>query len=289
MSIYPTQNIIDTIYRSSNNFRYNVFADIENSIFKSSLNDSQYLNTITPDGPVENLEAVHNQLNINGYISSNYLNHFQNKSLLNTYHVQDFVVFLNPPIKLLKKEDIILIKNRLERTKKIFISKEISDCWSTIDGEIIEPGIRPIDINTSTRKDIIILSPINDPSTIKIHRSLQTKYNNIQVISSINSYNEIMDILNEYKICINMGVCIDSIYAIAAGCKTICRSKINNEVYDYESIDHLKQIIDSSISNYNIKEQADISSKILNSYKYDEFEKQISKYIALTIMEPFLI
>lgn len=289
MSIYPTQNIIDGVYRSSKNFRYNLSINLENSIFQTLLLDNKDINFIQVSDSIEYLNYIHSTININGHISSNYLDHFQNKRLYNTYHIKDFVLFLNSPLKILKKEDLILVRNRLYSTKKIFITQEIANQWNVIqDGYTLDPGIKQINLTKDKRKDLIILGH-NVKTTQKIYQILQNKYKDTHTIHSINGYDSIINTLTEYKACVNLGPSIDSLYAMAAGCVVVSKDAINNNVYTFNNTTDLAKVVQESINEYDIKKQIDYSYDLINKYDYSLFEKNIKKYIKSIIMEPFIL
>lgn len=288
MNIYPINNIIDSVYRPYNNFRYTVSINIHNSIFETLLLDNQYINFLRLGNSIDYLNYVHSTINLNAHVSSDYLNHFQNKRLFDTYHIKDFVLFLDPPLKILKKEDIILVKNRLQSTQKVCITDQIAKRWSGIKALTIEPGIKPCDLDGAKRKDIIILS-YNDKMVPKIYQALQNKYKNVHVVHAVDNYNSIMNTLKEYKVCINLGISVDSLYAQSAGCVVISKDSIYNDTYELTNIQNLVTEVGYHLDNYDFEKQKQKSLLLINNYNYEKFEQNMSKYIIETIMEPFTI
>lgn len=289
MIIGPNQNIIDNVMRLSNRLKFNIILDIKNSIFRSLIQDMDFVNFI-----VSNDESSTNRIcslfNINGYIASDYISHSQKQSIFQGCHIKDMILILEPPMTLLKREDVILLADRLSDTKKIGIDSAIVDKWpsSIIDISTVSIGIKDRELNKDKRKPLVILSD-GSQFAQKISMILHRKYADLKILQSFDDYDKSIDILNEYKVCLNIGLIIDSLFAMSAGCKVISSQSIRPDIETYKDIEHLLSLLDYHIENYDFKKQKTVAKKLIKESDYETFSKSFKNTISTYFMEPFIL
>ena len=191
----------------------------------------------------------------------------------------------------LKKEDFILLSERLSRVKLLCFGEDIAKQWPNNivnSSYIIEPGILHKDINIEDRYPLIIMSD-GSKSSQKICSILNSKYENIKIITSFDDYESVIEQLNKYKVCLNLNTSLDSIASLGCGCITIAKKSINKNILIYNSIEEITKIIDESIISFDIKKQKDISTHIMQKYKYDIFQEKFDQTIDMYLREAFTI
>lgn len=288
--INPITNIIDNIYRNTTVIKKNIILHMRDSLIRSLMQKTNSYNPITVTDHNSTV-AILNLLNINGHITDNYIEHHQYLNSLIYSHIKDIVMFNDFPVKALKREDFILLGERLNHSKLVCIGNEIAKSWPeniSRKFSIIEPGVLAEDINTDRRDPLIVLSD-NSKSAHKICSILNTKYKNIKIITAFEDYENILDQLNKYKVCLNLSSMLDSIVALAAGCVTIAQNQLNKDVIEYRSIEHVADQIESAIDSFDIKRQKDISLLTKEKYNYNIFQKKFNEIIDIHFKEAFII
>lgn len=291
MTIQPPQNVIDCIYRLSKKLSHPLILNMQPSIFRSLLEETNGLSFVISDNQDLNINTICSQFNINGVISSDYIRHSQQKNIYHNYHIQDMVMIIDPPHSMLKKEDIMLLEERLRDSKKICIGSNIYNKWPKrfIETLPIEPGLIDEELNIdNNRKKLIILSD-NSPASQRISAILYHKYQDVKVIGSYLDYDSLNKILNQYRVCLNLNASIDSIFALQSGCITISKEPYLNEVYKYNTLEDISKLIEKGIESFDIKRQKDTSLQITKNFPYSVFEQTLTQTIIDNLKEPFVI
>jgi hypothetical protein len=229
--------------------------------------------------------------NCNGVATSSYIGHSQQQYVYQNYHIKDMLIITEPPLKLLKKEDMMLLAERLQNCKKICIGQDTYSQWPSdlIKMSMIEPGVIDLDFNADQkRKQLIILSD-GSQSSQRISMFLYQKYKDVKIVTSYNDHIKLMETMNEYKVCLNLNTYLDSLFAVHAGCITISKDKSIDQVQTYDTVEDLLESIDKYIKIFDIKQQQEDSDSIKSKYSYDHFEKTLCKSIVEYIREPFVV
>jgi hypothetical protein len=205
-----------------------------------------------------NNSDVSEYLTLKSVLINNYQSYIMSDSYQNYYMSgeHDKVVFIHSDISYMKKEDIFLIKNRLQKFTIINLIESNNDLFDT-NINIALPKIKIS--NPSAKRDRVLIIDNNNYKDIA-HILKQT---NIDVIdfSSHKDYYSLINSLADYNLVVYKNY-IDNIVALSAGCSTI------------SSIDILKnqRIVPSNISHAN-------NTKI--NYDFATFSKILSKVIKL--------
>jgi hypothetical protein len=289
MIIQPTQNIIDCVYRLSSKLNHHMLLHMQPSIFRSLLYSVPGVSFVLSDS--KDLNTICSQFNINGVISSDYIAHSQHKNIYHNYHIKDIIMVTDPPHKMLKKEDMILLEERLRASKKICIGSNLYKTWSNslIEMSVIEPGLINGEFNEDKKRRTLIILSDNSSSSQKISSILYQKYQDVKVIGNYTDYNTIYKTLNEYSVCLNLNTSIDSIFPLQSGCITISREQYLNEVYKYNTFEDIIKLIETAINAFDIKKQKEISLQISNNFPFSVFEKTLMQTIIDNLKEPFVI
>jgi hypothetical protein len=259
------------------------------SIFRSLLYSVPGVSFVLSDS--KDLNTICSQFNINGVISSDYIAHSQHKNIYHNYHIKDIIMVTDPPHKMLKKEDMILLEERLRASKKICIGSNLYKTWSNslIEMSVIEPGLINGEFNEDKKRRTLIILSDNSSSSQKISSILYQKYQDVKVIGNYTDYNTIYKTLNEYSVCLNLNTSIDSIFPLQSGCITISREQYLNEVYKYNTFEDIIKLIETAINAFDIKKQKEISLQISNNFPFSVFEKTLMQTIIDNLKEPFVI
>lgn len=273
-------NQIKSIYRrllyKKNIAPINVFTTTSNSLYDDALyglND-QYI-TFLPSSfgdSVINSSIIF--INDPGsFVSqSNEFNKFTNKVLF----------FHDDKISKMKKEDLFLFNNEIEKYECYTFDKKVS----TINRNIIpiEYGFKsPPKI---TKNKSIILLGNRQNIDIIMHNQIKQVYGDAELINTQElSGKDLSGILSQYRICITMNSKYNSLLAASSGCFVI--SNINMEeanipyglyANDFDTI--MQNIGDMLSTSMSLHEE--ISDRIIKEYDYSTFSARISKIVQNT-------
>ena len=289
MSIQPPQNVIDCVYRLSQNLNHHMLLNMQPSIFRSLLQKICGISFVLSDN--KTINTVCSRFNVNGVISSDYISHAQQKNTYHNYHIKDIVMITDPPHRMLKKEDMMLLEERLRDSTKICIGSDIYKQWPNdlIDMLVIEPGLIEMEFNSSKKRRALAVLSDNSTSSQRISSILYQKYKDVKVIGSYTEYETLYKTLSEYSVCLNLNTSIDSIFAIQSGCITISKEQCFNGVCQYNTLEDITQLIEKGIETFNIKRQKEISLQTTENFPYSVFEKTLTQTIIDNLKEPFVI
>lgn len=288
--INPINNIIDNIYRATNNVQQNIILHIKDSLFGSILRQAASSNAIVAKNYNETI-GILNLFNINGYITDNYIEYSQYRNHMIYSHIKDIVILTDFPMEFLKREDFILLSERMSQSRLVCFDSNIAEQWSDVMSgrfDIIQPAVIDKQINIDSRKNLVVLSD-NSKLAQKICSILYRYYQDMKIITKFDNYEQTFDELNNYKVCLNLNATLDSLPPLAAGCLTIGQKKLNEFVIPYNSIDDMQNIINQLIKSFDVKKQKDISSQIIERYRFDIFAKKTNKLINTHFKEAFVL
>ena len=289
MIIQPSQNIIDCVYRLSQNLNHHMLLNMQPSIFRSLLQEVGGISFILSDNT--SIKTVCSRFNVNGVISSDYISHAQQKNTYHNYHIKDILMITDPPHRMLKKEDMMLLEERLRDSTKICIGSDTYKQWPNdlIEMLVIEPGLIEMEFNSSKKRRTLAILSDNSASSQRISSILCQKYQDVKVIGNYTEYETLYKTLSEYSVCLNLNTSIDSIFAIQSGCITISKEQCFSEIRQYNTLEDITQLIEEGIEAFNIKRQKEISLQVSGNFPYSVFEKTLMQTIIDNLKEPFVI
>lgn len=221
--------------------------------------------------------------------------------LLSEHQIMDMLFFHTNCPSNFKKEDKAIFQNAIKTAYKIFLSADIYNSWNIKDVRSfqINYGVPIIDTNTYNKiddlqnKKIIFLNTANRPEYINVFRHITKTYPNIEMISSVSDYENII-----YKLC-NASAVIDlqhgihTLYAIMCGATMITNQVFDGNLKSPIYISNVGQIVPSINKAINISsDKALINSDIqyiISEYKLENFQSNICDIFNTIKTEPFLL
>ena len=230
------------------------------------------------------------------HISNTFMNNPEQANIAKGLHLNNIVIFHTVLPQIFKKEDKILLKDSLNNTNKIMMSREISDAWKIEDDRtyLCNYGIPKIPINKNKeRKSIIVLNLNNNHRVDLLYNHIQSAFPDSYMLKDVSSYDilGVSDIISDYKICIDTEFLINCLFAISRGCFTIStlaelkESRHSLVLNDYSKIIN---IIQDSIKYYDNSNIIDESEYIFDKYSFNLFSEKILSIVDKTKMEAFI-
>ena len=216
------------------------------------------------------------------YMASNVIEHsnMRNKILFD-YGVPDVLCFHGLLPSKFKKEDLYILKKSSALSHKIFFDHSIQSSWSIKDklSFNIPYGLPNIPVKSVTnKKSVIILNLNNNNNLNTLYQFIQNVFKDAEMITDISSfgYQELVNKLSEFHICLENDSMINCLVSAYSGCYIISTlppiEHINGSfnISDYsEIIDQIKGLIP------NIKESD--KKILLDTYPFDRFLSQFTK------------
>lgn len=281
---YPQTNIFDHLIGLVNNFNIMVFMD-------------------SPDHcQIKNLADIPSKrINLYSYnlcISNNLIEYTQNN--VKDFHLNTIICIHSAKSPHIKKEDTVLISQKINNEIKIFFTESVKNSWKLHTNNIhyIKYGI-PDDFMYSKphneRKDILIINSQNSMITKQLMELLKPK--NL-ICDCLDVYNssiaDLNTLFNSYKVCIDLNIdnVINIMCAIASGCIGIMPNTSSTEYQDLQglffinSLDDILNTIDSILNNSYDPTTA--SENIKRAFPFDEFKNSMNNLIHKANREAFL-
>jgi len=284
-------NIIETTIRNSNKSSMNIlYSDTISSITPLLLMESKLLNFIKTSNISEEI------LNIgySAYFTNDYLEtNRQHKVISNMMHVHSVIPFLDLPLGLLKKEDLIILRQNLSHSKKICFNKLIYNVWKEhLDITQIKPGIPEFEFNDSKdRKSIIVISESNKKQARSLCSQIREIAQDAGLLVDLASLSikNIMTMLGQYKVAIILDNSLYSLLAMASGCSVISSIPFYDETVTYNTSDELNKAISETFNGFDIVKNKEIRAKTIEEYNFEIFDKELYKLIIDLTKEPFIL
>jgi hypothetical protein len=283
---YPQNNLFDTMLMSIRQHNYYLFGE----------NQKDYNMSNVIDLPPSYIKLYNYNLcctnNIIGFTSNN-LKQFHLNTLIFTHSYK-------PPY--IKKEDALLMSQRLERETKIFFSENAKQSWNLMGGSlVIKYGI-PTDFkiikSSSDRKDILIINTENLPHNQQLYQAIISKGYSCDIVNSItNNSKTINNKFNEYKICIDLAEhnIANLLCAISSGCVGVS-IKTPMLMNDYNIpglilVDSINTLLDSINDLLTIPdtEKEAFSAEANSVFNFNTFSKNIDGLMLKANMEAFIL
>jgi len=281
------QNMIQSINTLSlSSPVYNVLYENTNTIFDICINQVDTFNQIKQIDDNSNFAY-------DIYWSNDPANHINVVENIEKLHIHNIIYFRNLSNKNVKKEDKFLIQNRFRSSIQIAQNKNTQADWHMNKNSfILEYGIPKLIINENLRNSsILVINTINSKNLTQMFNAIKEYWPDSYMLTNVKkfSYNELCNIMQKYKICIETYDAYNILLAMANGCRVVSTINPDNEdilmIPNYNSIiDHLtKQLIqyDKNLFNH--------SDYITTKYCFNKFSTSINNIIQSILPTPVII
>lgn len=282
----PQNNMFDTMLMSIPQHNYYLFGD----------NKRDYNMPNIIDLPQKYIDLYNYNLcctnNIIGFTSNN----------LKQFHLNTLIFTHSYKPSYIKKEDALLMSQRLNRETKIFFSEAAKQSWN-LQGRssVIKYGV-PTQFKIlkapSERKDILLFNSENLPHNQQLYQALKSKgYSCDMITSVVNSPEFINTQFNEYKLCIDLAEhnISNLLCAISSGCVGISL-KTQMLLNDYNIpglilIDSINALLDdiSSLLSIPDAEKESFGSEVNSTFNFSVFSKHINELMLKANTEAFIL
>lgn len=286
MRSLPVSNIVNSlIYPESKNILY----DKHNSAFDLIIKSL--------DIAIVDISHAHSDMWYNVLISNTPIEFTTgNINVARSSHINSILFFHDAIPRQLKREDVLILHQQISNCTKICTDNQLLASWLPQDDkwQTVEYGIPYIDAVVEEKTiDFVVLNFNNNKNISDVYSKLKTAVSsNSLILNELpESLEELYDILDKTKICIDFDKRINSLVAASRGCFSII-SYENNLIDYYETINHLSSL-DDTLSNclYQIDEnkiQSQIN-KIKQRFPFETFAKNIEDTIISKSQEVFLL
>lgn len=284
---YPQNNIIDHCISAIDKHRYYMFG--ANKI------DFQIENMI--DLPDSHLSLY----NYNLCITNRILNYINN-STVKQFHLNTIILTHSHKPQNIKKEDTLLMSQRLQKEIKVFFSESAKDSWRLDNSIVLKygvPSVFNVANDTSKRKDVLILNYENLPHAQQIQAALINKNYSCDIMTSCRMPIEnINNMLNNYKACIDLAEhnIFNLLCGVASGCTGLSiRSPTTSEEYlningltFLNSVEEIFPVL-SQVLDIGDEERKNSSDDILKKFDFNNFSSKMSNIIQKANREAFTL
>jgi hypothetical protein len=285
MTATPVYNIVNSQLNIDN---YNIVYQNHNSSFDLILKTLDYNFC---DTEISNIG-----LNTNLWISNDPID-FSQKSIhsSNDAHVNSILFFHSVPPNQFKKEDILILKQHIQKKYKVLCSPNLASYWLPSDSkwQTIDYGI-PNLISQTTNKDynLVILNFNNNDTINSLCSDIQKNIPKTLMLNSMpNSIDELYSVLQNSHMCLDFENIINSLFASVCECFIISPYS-NPHLKYYAKIDHmdnLQNIIQSSLNNIDTNKILEQKQLILDRFPFDIFAQRVSVLFNSIIKEKFIL
>jgi hypothetical protein len=284
---YPQNNMIDHCISAIDKHRYYMFG--ANKI------DFQIENMI--DLPDSHLSLY----NYNLCITNRILNYINN-STVKQFHLNTIILTHSHKPQNIKKEDTLLMSQRLKKEIKVFFSESAKDSWRLDNSIVLKygvPSVFNIVNETSKRKDVLILNYENLPHAQQIQAALINKNYSCDIMTSCRMPIEnINNMLNNYRACIDLAEhnIFNLLCGVASGCTGLSiRSPTTSEEYlningltFLNSVEEIFPVL-SQVLDIGDEERKNSSDDILKKFDFNNFSSKMSNIIQKANREAFTL
>ena len=286
-----TNNVIETVIRSSKQQKLNIlYNDTSSSPIPGFLCKSDNLNFIK----VNKIKPEILDIGFSAYFCDDYLEIDKgHSSIINIMHVKNIIPFADLPFRALKKEDFLILNQKLSSSKKICFNDLVYRIWSQyFEIDQIKPGVPDFQLNDSKdRKSIIVISNSNKKQAKTIHEQISKVIDDVGLISSFNkiSLEEAMIVLNQYKVAIVLDNSISCFMAMSAGCGVVCPIPFYEEVLTYKNSKELNESISLADQLFDSGKTLLLAKKMKEDNSFKNFDRELYNCIINITKEPFLL
>lgn len=230
---------------------------------------------------------------INNYFQ--YLNSRNNFIYENQF--SDIVLFHENPHNSFKKEDKLILANNLRTTEKVMLLNSFNQAWNLPNSSLVQYGIptpeKILDYN-SRPKDVLVLNLKNNNQIANLYQHIKGKFEKTDTINSFakESLEEAQEILQNYKIVIDVDTPVNCLCATACGCATITNQSFDNRLESTVAVEDFRAVfvvIEKILANNMGPVIARDIDLIKTAYNYDAFKSKIDEIIRKVKSETFVI
>jgi hypothetical protein len=284
---YPQNNIIDHCISAIDKHKYYMFGG-------NSLN---YKIDNMIDLPDQHISLY----NYNLCITNRILNYTNNPNI-KQFHLNTIILTHSHKPQNIKKEDTVLMNQRVKKETKVFFSESAKNSWRLENSIAIKYGIPKTFQYTNDitkRKDVLILNYDNLPHAQQIQAALINKSYSCDIMNSCKtSIEDINSTMNNYKVCIDLAEhnILNLLCGIASGCtgltiKSPATSEEYSNINGLTFISNIEEIFPalSQILNIGDDERKNNSDSILKEFDFDNFSNIMSNIIQKANREAFIL
>lgn len=282
------KNILYTYKRSKNKSGYNMLYDMHKSFFDAamfSLNPNILIALPINDDSVDFLQVFfYSLLWVNDPIEFSH-----NIPYYSEFFTKTIISIHSTPSKLFKKEDLNIIKNRLD-TYDILCFDQNPSAWQLDDIVKINYGIPdPKEfLSTPKTKDILIINTKQNKQSQLLYQYLKSTYPNTDMLENIpNDIENIFNIISKYKVCIGLEDYYNLIVCNACGC--YCLTSIESYDKNIITVQNYEDMLRLLPELLNKSDYDKVSQSVLSKYDWNEFNTNIQKYINDIIVKDKLL
>lgn len=275
MSInYQIHNLFHQISFKKKRHKLNIFYTHTNSLFDKIIKETDKF--LYLDGTI----FRHQPFSYGLCHINDPLEFTKNIDIYSKLYANKIIFYHNNPPKDIKKEDLYLLNNTLEKYTSFSFCKNYN-AWNNKNIQYINYGIKTPNIpNNDKPGNIIILDSQDNKQSKLLHDNLKQKYSDTNLLKLDIDYdlNEVLLEISKYKICID----IDSYYNVLCGVGVGCYGITARPTYDMEYIhtisdyNTMTQLIDKLLSNYT-NQTENMKQYIDHYYNYSKFIETIEE------------
>lgn len=262
-----------------------------NSLFDKIFNDLDYY--IVNKTNKLNESFYYDMQIINNYFP--YLNSRNNFIYENQF--SDIVLFHENPHNLFKKEDKLILANNLRSTEKVMLLNSFDQTWNLPNSSLVKYGIptseKIADYNDRPR-DVLVLNLKNNNQIASLYQHIKAKFDKTDIVNSFakESLSETREILQKYRIVIDVDTPVNCLCATACGCVTITNQAFDTKLESTVAVEDFRAVfvvIEKILANNMQNVVARDIELIKTEYNYDTFKSKIDEIIRKVKSETFVI
>jgi hypothetical protein len=284
-----TNTVANIVYSAINKADcVNVMYQKHNSAFDlilDALNFNLFDNKNIPAGIYPNLYVSNDPINF-----SQYDIHKSNEN-----HINSIVFFHDGPLPQFKKEDILILKQHIQKKYKILLNSELVKKWLPSDNKwsVIDYGIPDLgSINTQKNNNAVLLNINNNRMVASVYEAIQKYIPKTLVLNTLpKDIDELYSILQDSIICVDLENNINSLVAAVCECVIIASYDNTNLPYSLkiDRLDNIHNMIKIILNNIDQKQLQEQKKLVLDSYPFDLFAHRISSLFNSVAKEKFIL
>jgi len=213
------------------------------------------------------------------YMASNPLEHSHiRNNILFDYGIPDIIGFHSLVPHKFKKEDLYIFKRSSIKNYKIFFDDKIRDSWGIRDRLTynLNYGLPPQIVESKSKKKSIVVLNLSNNSTIStLYQYIKNQFKDAEMITSTNSmtYEQILNKLAEYNVCLEHDTLINCLVAAYAGCHIISSLPSIPNIEGSFNIDDYRTVFQTINNLINTRTESN-KQQLLETYSFDLFSTQ---------------
>ena len=285
MRSLPVSNIVNSfLLPESKNILYDHHQSVFDLIIKSI------------DAPIIDLESAHADMWYNLLLTNSPIEYSNNNiNIAKSSHINSVVFFHDNVPPQIKREDVLILHQQLSNCTKVVTESSLLAQWLPQDENwlTIEYGIPYIEpLSEDKTIDFVLFNFKNNQNIINVYNQLKSDCPNSMIINELpETIEELYNILDKVKVCIDFDNRINSLVAASRGCFNI--TSYHNGLIEYyeqiESISKLGELLNNclyQIDNNLISKQTEF---IKQRFPFEIFAKNINDTMVSVSKEAFLL